>query len=252
MPRTSFTKRRLAGIQYVGLSGISAECKDAVIRLLQCGVRLMKARILSHGNVHCLLLTAEPGDLIAVKSGFASGYAGEGPHTLSFVLQVLYSRGVDIEEYKVSEGLIDRLDASALTRIDLSRLDKASPIQPQRWSDYLFKQDWQQMEDGTLWRRFPTLMPYAIVDARIMDLALKFERESDHCLMQGYRRLEDQIRERTGVEEHGVKLLSKVFHGSPPQLTWKNVDQSEQQGRATLFTGVFMAYRNPRAHRQPS
>jgi uncharacterized protein (TIGR02391 family) len=244
-------KGRLAGIEYVGIAGVSAACKDAVIRLLQYGTRVTLGRILSHSNHHCLLLTVESGDLVAVKSGFASGYSGEGPRTFSFVLELLDSHGADLEEYAVDEGLLDRLDLSALTRRDILCIDAARPIRPNRWADYVIDDDWDKSEDGTLWREFRPIIPFAIVDPRIIDLALKFEKQPDDCLLKGYRRLEDYVRERTGIDEHGAKLFSQAFQSRPPKLTWKDIDDSEQAGRASLFTGAFMAYRNPRAHREP-
>ncbi len=82
-------KRRPAGIEYVGLSGISREFRDGVLRLLQYGDRITLARIVTSSNDHCLLLTVNCGDLVAVKSGLGSGYRGEGPRTFSYVLEVL-------------------------------------------------------------------------------------------------------------------------------------------------------------------
>lgn len=244
-------KRRYPGIQYVGIPGATKECEDAVVGLLQYGGRVTLARILSHANHHCLLLTLQFGDAVAVKSGFGSGYSGTGAHGLSFILALLYAQGATIEELEVDEALLRRVDMSALTSADISRLNKAEPIRPNRWSTYVFKDDFDATQDGTLWHRFKPIIPFAIVDERIMDLALKFEEQADDCLLKGYRRLEDCVRKRTGVEEHGYKLFSQVFLGSPPKLTWLDVDSSEHAGRASLFTGTFMAYRNPRAHREP-
>lgn len=69
-----------AGIEYSGIAGSSKECQDAVVRLLQFDDRITRVRILSSPeNMHCLLLTINTGDLVAIKSGFASGYGGEGP-----------------------------------------------------------------------------------------------------------------------------------------------------------------------------
>ena len=76
-------KDKLAGIEYSGLPGISRACKDAVMRLFQYGDRITHARVLTHDNDHCLLLTINSLDLIAVKSGFGSGYSGEGAHAFS-------------------------------------------------------------------------------------------------------------------------------------------------------------------------
>ena len=90
-------KSRPAGIEYVGEPGISKDCQDAVLRMLQYGDRITHVRILSspsdHLKDHCLLLTVNVGDLVAVKSGFATGYIGEGSHTFSYVLQTLEVHG---------------------------------------------------------------------------------------------------------------------------------------------------------------
>jgi hypothetical protein len=72
-----------AMIEYAGVPGASKECQDAVIRLIQFGDRITRARILTYEREHCLLLTVNVGDLVAVKSGFASGYGGEGPRSFS-------------------------------------------------------------------------------------------------------------------------------------------------------------------------
>src|SRR5438132_8533677 len=76
-----------AGIEYLGIAGSSQDCQEAVIRRVQYGERIHQARILSSARTHCLLLANEIGDQAAVKSGFASGYGGEGPAALSYALQ---------------------------------------------------------------------------------------------------------------------------------------------------------------------
>src|SRR5437879_12147345 len=81
----------LAAIQYVGISGISKECQDAILRFIQFGNRITRAVVLSCSGNHCLLLTLEALDSVAVESGFASGYGGEVPHRSCSVLQVVDS-----------------------------------------------------------------------------------------------------------------------------------------------------------------
>lgn len=240
----------LAGIEYIGLPGVSQECKDAVMRLLQYGNVITRVRILSCSGEHCLLLTVDVGDLIAVKSGFGSGYMGEGSHAFSCVLQLLDVHGAKIEEYKVTHDVVDRLDSSSLTTADIENLDAAAPIRPTRWHDYVFEEHWERARSGTLWLEFPPLVPFAIIDSRIIDLAISFWESPDQKLLTGYRRLEDIVRKRTGINEHGAKLFSQAFLGSTAKLSWAGVDAGEQTGRASLFTGAFMAYRNPRAHRE--
>lgn len=238
------------GIEYHGLPGVSRDCQEAVLRLLQCGYELSKARILSCANSHCLLLTNIYGDLIAIKSGFSSGYGGEGPVRFSIVLQLLESHGVEIDECEVQEAIIERLDRSALTTSDLQKLQSKRPVRPSRWHSYVFEDDSDAAYDGTLWHKFQPIMPFAIIDNRIVDLALKFWGSPDDILLTGYRRLEDIVRQRSDIEDHGQKLFSKAFGGTTPMLEWRDCDEGERAGRVSLFTGTYMAHRNPRAHRE--
>lgn len=240
----------LAGIQYSGLSGISCDCQHAVQRLLQYGDRITRVRILSCRNDHSLLLTVNVGELVAIKSGFASGYAGEGPSAFSYVLQLLDAVGADIKEYEVAPDLIERLDSSALTKSDVKKLDDAVPVRPTRWHGYVFEKDFASKRSGTLWRGFPALIPFAVIDSRIIDLAISFWEGPDERLLTGYRRLEDIVRKRAGIDAHGAKLFSQAFEGPTAKLGWGDRDNGESIGRALLFKGSFLAHRNPRAHRE--
>lgn len=240
-----------AGIEYVGIAGISKDCQDAVLRFVQFGTRITHVRILSAGRDHCLLLTLEVGDKVAVKSGFASGYGGEGPRTFSYILQVLDSHGAEIIEHDVGEALLERIDYSALTRSDLERIEGMSPVRPPRWHDYVFDHHIKSAHEGTLWsEEFPPVVPFAVIDARIVDLAREFWNSPDNCLLVGYRRLEDIVRERTAIEEHGTKLFSQAFNPTDGVLTWEDVNDGERVGRMQLFTGTYSAHRNRRAHRE--
>jgi hypothetical protein len=170
------------GIQYVGLAGSTRECEDAIVHLIQCGESVERTRILSNSNSHCLLLTVGGGDIIAVRSGFASGYGGTGPLAFSFVLQLLDLHGADIDEYEVSPAIIDRVDNARLSIGDIDKLDAMRPVRPSRWPDYVLQQHWQQAEDGTLWRNFPAIIPLAIIDSRLADLAKTFWDSADDRL----------------------------------------------------------------------
>lgn len=149
MKRNNKKKNQLVGMQYLGMSGISKECQDAVMRLLQYGDSVTDVRILTCSNTHCLMLTVNVGDRIAIKSGFGSGYLGTGSHTFSYVLQLLEAHGAEIEEYEVDHDFIERLDMSALTTEDIAKLDTARPVLPSRWHDYIFEEDWDRDKNGT-------------------------------------------------------------------------------------------------------
>ena len=241
----------LAGIQYAGEPGITRSCLNAVIALIQSGPVVSKARILTCSETHGLLLTVAPDDLVAVKSGFASGYEGEGPRGFSHALCLLDAHDVDIEEYDVQTEFIERLDNSALTIKDLKSLDRTDTRRTNRWPAYVSEQDWDRQNLGTLWHKLgEPVIPYAIIDSRIIDLAISFWKDPDAKLVSGYRRLEDAVRERTGIDKIGADLFSTAFHGDSPRLKWKGCGKGELAGRVSLFTGTYMACRNPRAHRE--
>lgn len=243
-------KSPLAGIQYAGLPGISDACVKAVQRMLQYNDHIVSAKVLTRVHDHCMLLLVDEYDKVAVKSGFASGYSGEGPRALARVLQLLLDHGVDIEEVEVERPILDRLDASGLTMQDLETIDAAKTVRPMRIYDYIYDAMGSAKPLGMHWSRFPAVLPFSIIDKRIADLALRFHEEPNDTLLQGFRRLEDTVRQRTESQEHGAKLFSQAFQGDAAKLTWLGVQPSELVGRVNLFTGAYMAHRNPRAHRE--
>lgn len=241
-----------AGIQYAGEDGDSQSCQDAITCLIQGGQTIGSAAILTTSTSHALLLRIGSGELVAVKSGFASGYAGEGPRRFSLSLQILRAHGVEIEEYDVPRDLMERLGSSALTLADLEQIESSRPLRPRRWDDYVLTSQAEIVSSGQVWGEFPLVVPFAIVDSRLMDLAISFSSAPDESLLSGYRRLEDIVRRRTGLESHGAKLFSQALLAEEAPLRWVNCDPGEHTGRANLFIAAFRAHRNPRAHREES
>lgn len=258
MQNKSVKIKNLAAIEYHGQPGDTKSCLDAIARLIQFGNRLEKAYLLSNiennqkSGQHCYLLTVDYGDQIAIKSGFSSGYSGQGPSGLSNSLQMLIRHKVEIDEHKVDEELIYRLDQSSLLLSDLEELESQRPVRPQRFYDYIhLDDDRRTFDNGKLQSLFPEVVPYSVIDHRIIDLAIELNDEPDLSLMNAYRRLEDVIRERSGINEgSGSRLFSSTFQGNEPALHWPNLLDAEAKGRVSLFTGAYMAYRNRRAHKE--
>jgi hypothetical protein len=117
--------RRSAAVQYMGISGSSSDCRDV-----------------------------NEGDEIVIKSGFASGYGGEGQRCRSL------------------------------------RQGSASVV------------------------------PFAIVDPSLMDLALTFWDAPSDRLLTAFRRLEDIVRKRTGLKDRAGKLFARAFLGEAALLRW--------------------------------
>lgn len=247
-----FSVNKFAALQYAGLAGISKSCLDAVRRFVQFGDGIEKALLLteSEGNSHALLLDLSDGEWVAIKSGFSSGYAGEGPRALARALQLLEAYGVDLDECEVSKAVLERLDASALSQTDLKRVLATRPVRPMRLYDYIYDALGLKKSEASPWGLFPVTMPWRIIDSRIVDLAQKFFSNSDDAILTGFRRLEDTVRKRTELGEHGAKLFSQAFVGENSRLYWKDLDPGEQSARGQLFVATFSAFRNPRAHRE--
>ena len=246
-------KAKLAGIQYLGESGITQECKKAVINLIHAGEKIHEVKILTfeetHSSAHALLLTLEYDIQIVIKGGFASGYNGEGPKGYAFVLNLLAQYTDNIDEYLVPQRIFEHISSSSLTVKDLEYINSIEKVRPARWYDsaYLYKE-----RKHNVFNEFPLTIPMALIDPRLIQQALEFETNPDNAIMSGYRKIEDIVRERTGLSnESSTKLFAKAFQGDNSVLYWENLESGESKGRASLFNGVFMAYRNNRAHQEP-
>lgn len=247
-----FRESESAVLSYMGQSGCTQECVQAIEQLLITGPRMSGALLLSSARQHAFLVTVEPGDLLVVKPGFTSGYAGEGPSGLSYVLSLLSAHGVSVRETLVEQDLMIRLERSELTRSDIALIEKA-PKRPEAvWREHVSESDEVRQFENTLWKWCSSSppMPFPLIDPRLFDLARDFFRSPDECLLRGYRRLEDALRNRTLVDDHGAGLFSSVFLPEHSPLTWKGCSATECKGRAQLFASAYMAFRNPRAHRE--
>jgi hypothetical protein len=255
MLRTSQSVRisELAQLQYAGIPGISRSCYRALERIAQCGEKIEEARLISCSGAHAFLLKLDELEWVVIQSGFSSGYPGEGPRTLALALHFLETIRAPIEEVEVSRELFERLEAAALTQKDLDLLRDASPVRPWRWPDYIY--EWRHLvpmsaNDAAALRKMPLAMTWPLIDLRLSDLAFEFLDRPEESLLKGFRRLEEVLRSRTGLKEHGAKLFQRAFAGDSSRLAWPEIDAGEQTGRAQLFTGAFMAFRNPLAHRE--
>lgn len=246
-------KAKFAGIQYLGESSITQTCKKAVIQLIHSGENIQDVKILTfedtYSKAHALLLTIEYDIQIIIKGGFASGYNGEGPKGYACVLNLLRQYTDNINEYIIPKSIFERISSSSLTVKDLEYIDNIERVRPARWYDsaYLYKE-----REHNVFSEFPLTIPMALLDTRLIELALNFNTSPDNAIMSAYRKIETIVRERTGLEhESSTKLFTKAFQGDDSVLYWENLDSGESKGRASLFASVFMAYRNNRAHQEP-
>jgi hypothetical protein len=182
----AITTPALAGIQYMGLARGARSCRDAVMRLLQGGVRVAKARIITAGDEHALILTVDDADTIAIKTGLNA--SGESRGLRAQTLRLLRTHGAEIDEFEVDPSYLRRIEVSALTRQDLEDLDDALPLRPVRWTAYLDDADTEGVA-------LPHSLPLGLVDGRLMDLALRFQEAPERSVAGAAKRVEAVARD---------------------------------------------------------
>lgn len=73
-----------------------------------------------------------------------------------------------------------------------------------------------------------------------------------HAVFEACKGLAQRIREKSGVDTDGDKLVNATFMGDDPILAINSLrtetERSEQTGLGNLLKGCFSAVRNPRAH----
>ncbi len=244
----------LSGIEYHGTSGITEECLQAISRIISFGGKIREARLLTYKydrvSHHAFLLCLNEYTTIMVRPGFTSGYKGEGPEGLSTALKMLIRHGAEVEEYVIDASIYQRIETGVLLSRDLEKIGHARPVRPLRIYEYIDESRFNgEYRNDRLKEYFPALVNFGLLDDRLIDLALNFDINPGHAIDAAYKRLEQIIRDRIGGSDTARKLLARAFQGKDAALTW-GVDSGESEGRANLFIGAYLAYRNPRAHRE--
>jgi len=234
---------------YHGSCGITNVSEEAIQQIIQLGDEIVEAKILSHDHSHGFILKDAFSSFIGILPSFTTGYTGEGPRRFSYVLQLFKEHNIPINEYDISEKMMKRFEASALLSDDLNFIEVNKPVRPHRFHEYILEQHWKS-SSAELWSSFKAIIPLSLIEPRLVDIAKNFADDPDSNLIKGFRRLEDSIRNRIASEKHGSKLMSEAFLDKDSLLSWSNIDNGEKTGRAQLFTGTFMAFRNPRAHKE--
>lgn len=236
-------------IEYAGINGITQSCINGAMRYLQeFDDPVTEAKVITYNKRHAFILfTDERRKTIVVRAGFGSGYQGEGSSGFGYMLSRLDEFKVEIVEYDVPERFFQRLNNGQLTYKDLQKLEAKHPVRPHRIFDYIHEYSFPAR---ALEKRLPLPIPLRLVDERIRDLAIDFWTAPGDRILTGFKRLEELVRKRCEIEEHGAKVFSRAFMGGQSILEWEELQTGEQTGRAQLFTGAYSGFRNPRAHRE--
>ena len=237
-------------VDYLGEAGITQTCLFKLHNLVQTHADLSYALLLTSEQSHAFILKDLTENYYVIRSGFTSGYSGEGAKGLAKALTLLSKHRIETEEILIPTKLLNRLNSSSLSDQDIDFIFQQKIIRPIRLHHYIYPFENEVTQTTKSNYYYPLELPYSIIDDRIFDLALLFKQDPDSALTKAYKKLEDIVRTRTGIHEHSTKLFAQAFQGENALLTWDVPDNAEIKGRVNLFTGAYMAFRNPRVHRE--
>ncbi len=232
----------------------TAESVRAVQSLLQASSRPLKAFILSVVDESCqgkhAVLIDTNRKSYVVRGGLTSGYCGEGPRGLSWIIELLEEFECYPQDVAVSPALLDRAQNYQLRESDLSSIRDAESHSATLAYCIPCREDRLSVWDGC-----STPLPLALLDRRLLPIAVSFSEDADRALFEGYRRLEHILRSRLrGLRSEAVgsreRLAVLAFSGKTPALYWPNLDEAEATNRFKLFDASFSLFRNPRAHNE--
>jgi len=132
----------------------------------------------------------------------------------------------------------------------LKDIETSSPARLSSWREYIDSYNNSYSNKEVLLKRFPPVIPFFIIDPRLFDISMSFWDTPNDKIFVGYRRLEDIIRKRCNLDEHGSKLFKSAFLGENSFLYWPDLTSGEATGCANLFISMYGGFRNRRAHKE--
>jgi hypothetical protein len=156
--------------------------------------------------------------------------------------------GLWVKQIEVKKPTFAKIEGSGITNKELA-IVLESPKYPWVEIEKYLLEDFYSIEAELQLNWTDMIIPLRIIDSKLHDLARVFWKDPDSALTKGYKRLEDIVRKRTELDDGSTTLMKKAFLGDKAVLGWKT-SASESTGRANLFIGTFMAFRNPRAHKE--
>lgn len=237
-------------IQYLGTC-YTQDCLEALGFILQTQKNVKEAKLLSNNGYHAFLILSERNTYI-IHSGFTSGYLGEGSKGLASALQLLLRHEVGVEEILITNTLMKKLNTASLNNQDIHKIQVSKVVRPIEIYEYIYaiyKSTDYQISNN---RYYPTELPYHLIDPRIFDLALKFKDNPNSAILIAYTRLEDIVKIK--INNHSLfsnNLLKTAFISEKERKSlhyWNTGNEKSSNAIGSIFTNIFSAYRNERAH----
>ena len=223
--------------------------------LLQSGFRPEKAYILSVVDVarqgaHAVLLDSD-GKSVVLRGGLTSGYGGEGPRGLAWVIELLEEVECYPVDVSVSRQVLHRARTCNLRSTDLDAIRNRLPTA----GVDNYRVPPREGRKG-IWDGSPCSLPFRLLDPRLLPIAMGFDENPDRAIFEGFRRLEHILRTRldrgsdADSGRENTRVAAMAFAGKVPALSWPSVSEKDAAERFKLFDSAFALFRNPRAHRE--
>ena len=249
-------------VQYLGQSGITASCLEGILLFIEGAERFgpedrnNKAYLVTHGNQHLFILPSWYVGYTVIRSGFRSGYSGEGPCGFSLAITALSLYRHIIREIIVSHSTLEKINRGKLATQGIDKL-----IGSQSGNASVSRYVWpQHSEIKSKQVLHELLTDYLREDLRFTvsrlheDLAKAIQPVLDapieDVLRRGFIFLENSIKELAGVtnqQTSGVKLMEELFSKVDARISY-SCNPSEQKACRRLFQGAFGLFRNQTAH----
>lgn len=120
---------------YLGEAGVTETCLYSLFNLLQTHADLSYALLLTNNQFHAFIIKDKSNSYYIIRSGFTSGYPGEGPKGLVKALTILNKHQIETEEIVVTLKLMSKLNNSSLSDNDIDFIFKEKIIRPIRLQD---------------------------------------------------------------------------------------------------------------------
>ncbi len=232
-------------IQYLGTC-YTQDCINAVTFIIQTQSQIEKALLLSHNHYHGFLIRSARSTYI-IRSGFTSD-SGEGSKGLASALQLLLKHEIEVEEVNIPSKIMTKLNRASLSDTDIKIILNTKFVRPIKIYEYIYAiyKNIKYQEKNNSYYSYE--LPYALIDSRIFDLALKFKDEPDSAIITAYRRLEDIVHSRINSNKFSSDLFEYAFCSDKSPLQCKAENEKASIALGRLFVNTYKAFRNERAH----
>ena len=238
-------------IQYLG-TPYTQDCIEAIALVLQIEEQVETALVLTYDHNHCFLIKGYR-SLYLIRNGFRSDHISEGYKGFVKALKLLQTHQVDIKELIVTLKEFETIKQNSLGDNHIETFLNNPSSRTNTIYEYISNLDYMLDKPLKTDNYYPNGLPLALIDERILDLALKFKTDADSSIMNAYTRLEDIVREKIDSKKFSSSLMEDVFCSDLKKnrlsiFKWESENEESSTAIGRLFVNTFKAYRNQRAH----